>query len=71
LIWRLKLFPSTKEKLKAKLELQLSMGLIETVPTGEKSNWLCPIVNAPRKDGSIHLCVDLRMLNKFVKDGYI
>jgi hypothetical protein len=55
------------EKLKAELELQLSMGLIETVLAGEKSNWLHPIVVAPKKDGSIQLCVDLRMLNKLVK----
>jgi hypothetical protein len=52
------------EKLKAKLELQLSMRLIETVPAGEKSDWLHPIVVAPKKDGSIWLCVNLRMLNK-------
>jgi hypothetical protein len=50
-----------KEKLKAKLELQLSMGLIKTVPAGEKSNWLHPLVVAPKKVGSIWLCVNLRM----------
>ena len=55
------------EKLKAELELRLSMGLIKTVPAGKKSNWLHPIVVAPKKDGSIQLCVKLRMLNKFVK----
>jgi hypothetical protein len=55
------------EKLKAKIELQLSMGLIKTVLEGEKSNWLQPIVVAPKKDGSIRLCIDLRMLKKFVK----
>jgi hypothetical protein len=55
------------EKLKAELELRLSMGLIKTVPAGKKSNWLHPIVVAPKKDGSIQLCVELRMLNKFVK----
>ena len=55
------------EKLKTELELQLGLGLIEQVPAGEKSEWLHPIVVAPKKDGSIRLCVDLRMLNKFVK----
>jgi hypothetical protein len=55
------------DKLKAELKLQLSMGLIETVPAGEKSDSLHPIVVAPKKGGSIRLCVDLRMLNKFVK----
>jgi hypothetical protein len=55
------------EKLKKELELQLSLGLIEQVPAGEKSDWLHPIVVAPKKDGSIRLCVDLRMLNKYVK----
>ncbi len=38
------------EKLKAELELQLSMGLIETVPAGEESDWLNPIVVAPKND---------------------
>jgi hypothetical protein len=52
------------EKLKKELELQLSLGLIEPVPAGEKSNWLHPIVVTPKKDGSIRLCVNLRMLNK-------
>jgi hypothetical protein len=55
------------EKLKTELELQLGLGLIEQVPASEKSEWLHPIVVAPKKDGSIRLCVDLRMLNKFVK----
>jgi hypothetical protein len=45
------------EKLKAELELQLSMGLIETVPAGEKSDWLHPIVVAPKKDCMQHLAV--------------
>ncbi len=51
------------KKLKAELKLQLSMGLIKTVPTGEKSDWLHPIVVAPKTDCSIWLCVHLRMLN--------
>jgi hypothetical protein len=55
------------EKLNIELELQLSLGLIEQVPTGKKSNWLHPIVVAPKKDDSIQLCIDLRMLNKYVK----
>ena len=55
------------EKLKKELELQLGMGLIEQVPAGKKSKWLHPIVIAPKKDGSIRLCVDLKMLNKFTK----
>jgi hypothetical protein len=38
------------EKLKKELELQLSLGLIEQVPAGEKSDWLHPIVVAPKKD---------------------
>jgi hypothetical protein len=52
------------EKLKAELELQLSMGLIETV---EKSDWLHPIVVALKKDNSIWLFIDIIMLNKSVK----
>jgi hypothetical protein len=55
------------EKLKAELELQLSMGLIEIILADEKSEWLHPIVVAPKKDGSIGLYIDLRMLNKFIK----
>jgi hypothetical protein len=39
----------------------------ETVPAGEKSDWLHPIKVTPKKDGSFRLCVNLRMLNKFVK----
>jgi hypothetical protein len=55
------------EKLKTELELQLGLGLIEQVPAGEKSEWLHPIVVAPKKDGSIRICFDISMLNKFVK----
>jgi hypothetical protein len=55
------------EKSKKELELQVSLGLIEPVPAGKKSNWVNPIVVAPKKDGSIWLCVNLRMLNKYVK----
>jgi hypothetical protein len=50
------------EKLKTELELQLGLGLIEQVPASKKSEWLHPIVVAPKKDGSIRLCVDLRSL---------
>ena len=55
------------KKLEAELKLQLSMGLIEKVVLGEKCDWLHPIVVAPKKDGAIRLCVDLRMLNKSVR----
>ena len=55
------------KKLEAELKLQLSMGLIERVTPGEKCDWLHPIVVAPKKDGAIRLCVDLRMLNKSVR----
>ncbi len=41
------------EKSKKELELQVSLGLIEPVPAGKKSNWVNPIVVAPKKDGSI------------------
>ncbi len=54
-------------KLKTELELQLGLGLIEQVPASKKSKWLHPIVVPPKKEESIRLCVDLRMLNKFVK----
>ncbi len=64
----LRTFPEPcMEKLKTEHELQLGLGLIEQVPAGEKSERLHPIVVKPKKDGSIRLCVDLRMLNKFVK----
>ncbi len=54
------LLPQLKEEL-GKLETQ---GIVQRVT--EPTDWCSPIVIAPKKNGSIRLCVDLRQLNKSV-----
>ena len=51
-------------KLKAELDKMEKQGIISRIT--EPTEWCAPIVIAPKKNGSIRVCVDLRMLNKAV-----
>ncbi|KAJ1197135.1 hypothetical protein NDU88_000997 [Pleurodeles waltl] len=52
-----------REPLKRELEKLLKEDIIEPI---ESSEWLAPVVVAPKEDGKIRLCIDLRDLNKCI-----
>ena len=57
--------PRYKEKVKAKLECMLEVGIIEPI---EESKWISPIVIHDKKVTSeVRICVNLRKLN----DAYL
>ena len=42
-------------------------GIIEPVPDTQPTPWISPIVAVPKKDGSVRICVDMRMANMAIK----
>ncbi|XP_038063010.1 uncharacterized protein K02A2.6-like [Patiria miniata] len=51
-------------QLKAELDKMEKQGIVTRIT--EPTDWCAPIVIAPKKNGNIRVCVDLRMLNKAV-----
>jgi uncharacterized protein with von Willebrand factor type A (vWA) domain len=49
-----------KQKVKAKIDRMLEVGIIELV---EEYEWISPMVVQEKKQGGIMICVDLRKLN--------
>ena len=53
------------EKVKNELNRMESLGVIEMI--NEPTDWCAPMVPVVKKDGSIRICTDFKMLNKFLK----
>lgn len=54
-----------KSKVKEKLDEMVKEGII--VHVDEPTDWVHPIVVAPKKNGDIRICMDPRRLNPFIK----
>jgi hypothetical protein len=49
---------------KAQLDEDVRLGVLEPVPVGEPTVWCSPMVVCPKKDGTPRRTVDLQVLNK-------
>jgi len=54
-----------REKVNKKLDELLAYGIIEPVMNGP-TRWVSPLVVAPKSDGDVRLCVDLRRANEAI-----
>lgn len=54
-----------KNKLKLKLDEMVSQNII--IPVEEPTDWVHPVVIAPKANGDIRVCMDPRSLNKFIR----
>ena len=52
-----------RDKVKAQLDRDVQLGVIEPVPWGEPTTWCSRMVTVPREDGSPRRTVDLQALN--------
>ena len=52
-----------REKVEKKLDELLACGIIEEVPEGPTS-WVSPLVVAPKPDGDVTICIDMRCANQ-------
>ena len=53
-----------KEAVKAGLDKDVKMGVLEKVPVGEPTTWCSRMVVVPKKNGKPRRCVDFQQLNK-------
>ena len=56
-----------KEDVKAQLDADVALGIIEPVPPGNLTTWCSRMIVVPRKDGTPRRTVDLQALNKATK----
>ena len=54
-----------REKEDKKLDELLQADIIEEVPEGP-SGWISPLVVAPKSDGDVRVCVDMRRANEAI-----
>ena len=55
-----------RTKVKDALKELQHQGIIEPVPANQPTPWLSPIEAVPKKDGSVRICVDMRMANQAI-----
>eukprot|EP00795_Rhopilema_esculentum_P010249 gene10249-18940_t len=56
-----------RKKVKEAITQLEKEGIIEAVPENAPLQWVSPIVVVPKKDGSVRLCVDMRVPNTAIK----
>ena len=54
-------------KVKDAIEKLGKEGIIEIVPENQPTPWVSPVVVVPKSDGTVTLCVDMRMINQAVQ----
>ena len=55
-----------RKKVEDALKELENQDIIEPVPANQPTPWLSPIVAVPKKDGSVRICVDMRMANQAI-----
>ena len=58
-----------QEQVKAELDRDVRLGVLEPVPIGEPTTWSSRMVVCPKKDGSPRRTVDLQRLNMAARYG--
>ena len=56
-----------REKVGEALKELESEEIIEPVPDDQPTPWVSPIVAVPKKDGSVRICVDMRLANQAIQ----
>ena len=56
-----------REKVGEALKELESEGIIKPVPDDQPTPWVSPIVAVPKKDGSVRICVDMRLANQTIQ----
>lgn len=52
---------------KVEYALKEKTGMIERMLETEGTPWVSPTVAAPKKDGDVHICVDMRAANTAIQ----
>lgn len=56
-----------REKVGEALKELEDSDIIERVPEDQPTPWVSPIVAVPKKDGSVRICIDMRVANEAIK----
>ena len=56
-----------RDKVKDAIEKLEKEGIIERVPENQPTLWVSPVVAVPKSDGTITLCMDMRMANQAIQ----
>ena len=56
-----------RDKVKDAIEKLERKGIIEIVPENQPTPWVSPVVVVPKSDGTVRLCLDMRMINQAIQ----